>query len=297
MNESHRPKSATTRVTVARYAGTGGSTGRDTVIVEEPMEMRVGPVGASEDELVPLAVTMRTPGHDFELATGFVLTEGIVAGPADVRSVAYCGLPPEAQEYNIVTVRVAGPVDVARHRRNVYTTSSCGVCGKASIDAVEVACAHLPEGAPVSARLLAALPDVLRSQQAWFDDTGGVHAAGLFDLAGRMLVVREDVGRHNAVDKVVGWAARHQLVPLGDHLLAVSGRASFEIVQKAAVAGIPVVVAVSAPSSLAVGAADRLGVTLVGFARNGGFNVYAHPTRIVDGSDQSAAPGVTSPDS
>ncbi len=277
----HRPKGATQRAEVARVDGTEVRAGRDTLVVEEPMEIRVGGVGVPDEDLVALAVTMRTPGHDFELAAGFVVTEGIVASPDAIRGVAYCGLPPEEQEYNIVTVRVSGSVDVDRHRRNVYTTSSCGVCGKASIDAVVVACPHRPSATPVVASVIAALPAALRSRQKWFDDTGGLHAAGLFGLDGEPVVVREDVGRHNAVDKVVGWAVHQGRLPLSDHVLAVSGRASFEIVQKAAVAGVAIIVAVSAPSSLAVSAARELGVTLVGFARGETFNVYAHRERIV----------------
>ena len=262
------------------------------MVVEEPLEIRVGSVGTPEDELVALAVTMRTPGHDFELAAGFIVTEGIVADPADIRAVAYCGLPPEEQEYNVVTVRIAGVVDVDLHRRNVYTSSSCGVCGKGSIDAVEVAVAEQPRSEPFDVSLVGDLPARLRTEQLWFDETGGLHAAGLFDLDGNSVVVREDVGRHNAVDKVVGWCAQDGRLPLDHHVLVVSGRASFEIVQKAAVAGIATLVAVSAPSSLAVAAAQRFGMTLVGFARGDTFNVYAGPGRV---SDQ--APGVTTPDS
>ena len=276
---SHRPKSATQRVGVVRTADGMPTEGRDTVVVEEPMEIRVGPVGVSDDDLTALAVTMRTPGHDFELAIGFLVTEGI-ADAGEVRSVAYCGLPPAEQEYNIVTVRIAGVVDVEQHRRNVYTTSSCGICGKASIEAVEIACPHGPSAEPIPGAVVAAIPDTLRSRQRLFDDTGGLHAAGLFDAGGTPIVVREDVGRHNAVDKVVGWAAQQRRLPLSNIILGVSGRASFEIVQKAALAGLAIVVAVSAPSSLAVSAAEKLGVTLVAFARHGTFNVYSHGQRV-----------------
>ncbi len=279
MSSGHRPRQPTTRLRVVRVTGGTAEPGRDTVVVEEPMEIRVGALSAGDDDLVSLAVTMRTPGHDFELATGFVVTEGI-ADPEAVRAVAYCGLPPEQQEYNVVTVRLAGPVDVDRHRRNVFTSSSCGICGKSSIDAVEVVCHRLPVAGTVPSEMVAGLPDSLRERQVLFDATGGLHAAGLFDAAGTALVVREDVGRHNAVDKVVGWAAQRRLLPLDDRVLAVSGRLSFEIVQKAAVAGIGVVVAVSAPSSLAISAAERLGVTLVGFTRAGRFTVYTLPERV-----------------
>lgn len=292
MTARHRPPSATARVAVTRIDGANITQGRDEVIVEEPMEIRVGPAGAAEEALTALAVVMRTPGNDFELATGFAVTEGIVADPGAIRAVAYCGLPPEEQEYNVVTVRIDGDIDVERHRRTMYTTSSCGICGKASIDAVVVACRRPPTSAPVSAAVVDSLPAGLRSWQRLFAETGGLHAAGLFDLAGEALVVREDVGRHNAVDKVVGWAVRHGALPLSDHVLAVSGRASFEIVQKAAVAGLAIVVAVSAPSSLAVSAAERLGVTVVGFARDGRFTVYAGADRI-----SHVPPRVTFPDS
>lgn len=268
------------RVAVTRVDGGESRSGRDALVVEEPLEIRVGSVAATDDELVALAVTMRTPGNDFELASGFVLTEGIAADAAAIRSVAYCGLPPEEQEYNVVTVRLAGDVDLDRHRRNVFTTSSCGVCGKASIDSVEVVCRHRPVAGALDAGVVADLPERLRFRQRHFDETGGLHAAGLFTVDGEPRVVREDVGRHNAVDKVVGWAIAAGALPLDDTAMAVSGRASFEIVQKAAVAGIAVVVAVSAPSSLAVSAADRLGVTLVAFARDGRFTIYTCPDRI-----------------
>jgi FdhD protein len=259
---------------VRRRTAGGWESGRDEVVAEEPLEIRVGAVDAGDDDLVPLAVTMRTPGHDFELATGFVVSEGIAASPAQVRGVAYCAMPGERQEYNVVTVRLAAAPDLERHRRHVYTTSSCGVCGKASIDAVEVACPRRPVSAVPAADVVADLTDALAGRQRWFASTGGLHAAGLFDLAGSALVVREDVGRHNAVDKVIGWSAMAGALPADDRVLVVSGRAGFEIVQKAAVAGMATVVAVSAPSSLAVDAARRLGVTLVGFARTGRFTVY-----------------------
>lgn len=280
MTAPHRPRTSTERLAVRRVEDGDVRPGRDEVVVEEPMEIRAGPAGAPDEGLTALAVVMRTPGNDFELAAGFAVTEGIVAEPSDIRSVAYCGLPPEEQEYNVVTVRIAGEVDLDRHRRTMFTTSSCGVCGKASIDAVEVACPHLPAAAPVAASLIADLPARLRERQTLFEQTGGLHAAGLFTTTGRLRVVREDVGRHNAVDKVVGWAVQQGALPLDDHLLVVSGRASFEIIQKAAIAGIAIVVAVSAPSSLAVTAAERLGVTVVGFARRGRFNVYSRPDRI-----------------
>lgn len=280
MSVDHRPTRPFARQSVVKVADGEVSSAVDGVVVEEPMEIRVGTLGASEDDLVSLAVTMRTPGHDFELATGFVVSEGIAAQAADVRQVAYCGLPTEQQEYNIVTVRLDGDVDVARHRRNVFTTSSCGICGKASIDALEVACPVLPVAGVVAADVVSELPDGLRASQKVFDVTGGVHAAGLADQDGNILVVREDVGRHNAVDKLIGWAVQRSLLPLSNRILVVSGRSSFEIVQKAAVAGIAVVVAVSAPSSLAVRVAERFGMTLIGFTRDRRFNIYTGEHRI-----------------
>jgi FdhD protein len=249
----------------------------DSLAAEEPMEIRAGGPG---QEPVPVAVTMRTPGADFELAGGFLYTEGLIAGRHEVERIAYCELPPEEQEYNVVTVRVSRPFDVSSVSRNFWATASCGLCGKASLDHVEVRCDPLPTGPVVAASTIGGLPDALRNRQRIFERTGGLHATGLFGPDGRLVLVREDVGRHNAVDKIVGAALLADDLPLHDRILQVSGRLSFEIVQKAAVAGVPILCAVSAPSSLAVDAAERLGVTLVGFVRDGGFNVYAHPGRI-----------------
>jgi FdhD protein len=249
----------------------------DTVATEEPMEIRVGGPG---QEAKAVAVTMRTPGGDYELAAGFLFTEGLIA-PGEVRRVAYCDdLGDDEQRYNIVTITLERPFDHERLHRNFYATSSCGICGKAALEDVEVRCAPVAEGTEVAVNVLVGLPDALRAKQRVFDRTGGLHAAGLFTPAGELITLREDVGRHNAVDKVIGEQLLAGNVPLADHVLQVSGRASFEIVQKAAVAGIPVVSAVSAPSSLAVDAADRFGMTLVGFVREGRCNVYSHPERV-----------------
>jgi FdhD protein len=250
----------------------------DVLATEEPMEIRAaGP----EQELQPVAVTMRTPGGDFELAVGFLFTEGLI-GPGDVQRVAYCdNLPGEDQRYNVVSVRLQRPFDVERVRRNFYATSSCGICGKAALDDVEVLCGRVSAGPDVSADVVVSLPDLLRAEQRVFDRTGGLHAAGLFSSEGMLLSIREDVGRHNAVDKVVGEQLLAGNLPLADSILQVSGRLSFEIVQKAAVAGIPVVAAVSAPTSLAVEAGERFGMTIVGFVRDGGLNVYTGAERIV----------------
>lgn len=255
----------------------------DDVATEEPMEIRVSGPG---QEPVPVAVTMRTPGGDFELAAGFLYTEGLIAGRDDLRTVSYCeDLPADEQHYNVVTVNLQRTFDAETVRRNFFANSSCGVCGKATLDDVEVHCEPLGASLVVEADVLVALPPALREAQRVFDRTGGLHAAGLFAPDGTLLSVREDVGRHNAVDKVVGEAVLAGRLPLADRILQVSGRLSFEIVQKAARAGIPIVAAVGAPSSLAVEAAERLGMTLAGFVREGRFNLYAHPERVVPRAD------------
>jgi FdhD protein len=249
----------------------------DTLAGEEPMEIRAHGPG---QEPLRVAVTMRTPGGDFELAVGFLFTEGLI-GPADVRRVAYCeDVDTEDQRYNVITVELERDLDESLLHRNFYATSSCGVCGKAALEDIEVRCAAIPMGFHVPAATVVSLPDALRSSQRVFDRTGGLHAAGLFTADGDVVTVREDVGRHNAVDKVVGEQLLAGNLPLSERVLQVSGRASFEIVQKAAVAGIPVVSAVSAPSSLAVEAGERLGVTVVGFVRDGGCNVYTLAERV-----------------
>ena len=249
----------------------------DTLAAEEPLEIRVQGPG---QEQRPVAVTMRTPGGDFELAVGFLFTEGLIV-PSDVARVAYCdNLPGEDQQYNVVSITLRRSFDHDLLRRNFYATSSCGVCGKAALDDIEVRCAPVAEGTRVSTETLLGLPAALRQAQKVFDRTGGLHAAGLFQPDGKLVSVREDVGRHNAVDKVIGEHVLAGKVPLADHVLQVSGRLSFEIVQKAAVAGIPIVSAVSAPSSLAVEAGERFGMTLVGFVRDDRLNVYTHPERV-----------------
>jgi FdhD protein len=270
-------------VTTARVLSirqTGRVERADQLAGEEPMEIRAGGPG---QEPAGVVVTMRTPGNDFELAAGFLFTEGLIASRQDIASIAYCELPAEEQNYNVVTVRLADRFDAESVRRNFYATSSCGVCGKASLDQVRVQCATLPAGPVVPSSTIASLPGALRAAQRVFERTGGLHAAGLFDRVGGVHAVREDIGRHNAVDKLVGWALLQGMVPLAESVLMVSGRVGFEIVQKAAVAGIPFVCAVSAPSSLAVEAAEELGMTVVGFVRDEGFNVYSHPERVQAG--------------
>ena len=245
----------------------------ETLVVEEPLEIRVNGT--------PLTVTMRTPGSDIELAQGFLLTEGIVARRDDIVSVRYC----RAQHsYNVldVTLRPDVPAPDVDPTRNFYTTSSCGVCGKASLDAVRLISKHCPGDDPstVTAQTLSALPRKLREQQKVFAATGGLHGAALFSTDGCTLAVREDIGRHNAVDKVVGWALEKQRIPLSGTVLLVSGRASFELTQKAVMAGIPLLAAVSAPSSLAVDLAGQSGLTLVAFLRGESMNIYSRPDRV-----------------
>lgn len=254
----------------------------DTVAAEEPLEIRVGTVGRRH---APLAVTMRTPGDDLDLAVGFLFTEGIIRRPDDVRSAQLCaGGGSEANTYNVVDVALSPdvPPPATDPSRNFYTTSSCGVCGKASVDAVRTQSMFKVEDDPVRvpAAVLAGLPETLRRAQRTFETTGGLHAAGLFSADGELIVVREDVGRHNAVDKVVGWALRQGLLPLTGRVLLVSGRSSFELTQKATMAGIPMLAAVSAPSSLAVDLATEAGLTIVGFLRGRTMNVYTAPDRV-----------------
>jgi FdhD protein len=253
----------------------------DTLVAEEPLEIRVGPAGGPRP---PLAVTMRTPGEDLDLAIGFLLTEGVIGTAGDVVTAQLCAGAEQPNTYNVVDVVLAPdlPPPATDPSRNFYTTSSCGVCGKASIDAVRTRSRFPVAGDPVrvAARTLARLPDRLRDAQRVFARTGGLHAAGLFTAAGELVAVREDVGRHNAVDKVIGWAVRQDRLPLRGQVLLVSGRASFELAQKAWMAGIPVLAAVSAPSTLAVSLAEEAGMTLVGFLRSATMNVYAGAERV-----------------
>jgi FdhD protein len=254
------PPYSTASVSVLRLPQ--GAEERDRVAVEEPLELRI--------EGRPVAVTMRTPGHDEELALGFCLSEGLTPVAARV---------PDDLAANVIEVEAPGS-DPARAQRSFYTTSSCGVCGKGALEAVAVEAPRVDSRLRVSAALVSQLPDRLRAAQATFEATGGLHATGLFDDDGRLLCLREDVGRHNAFDKAVGWAFRERRLPLADCLACLSGRLSFELVQKAAVAGIPILVAVGAPSSLAVELAADRGLTLCGFVRDGRVNVYTEPWRI-----------------
>jgi FdhD protein len=236
---------------------------RDDVAVEEPLEIRVGGV--------PVAVTMRTPGHDDELAVGFLRSEGVAAVSAQ---------PPVDLAANTVEVEIEGELDLGTLQRHFYTSSSCGICGKGALEAVAVEAPRVESPARIASSVVAGLPERLRAAQPAFAATGGLHATGLFRTDGTLLVVREDVGRHNAMDKVIGRAFLDGLLPLAGHVLCVSGRLSFELVQKAAVAGCPVLVAVGAPSTLAVELALDRGITLCGFVRGGRVNVYSEAWRV-----------------
>ncbi|MET7393169.1 formate dehydrogenase accessory sulfurtransferase FdhD [Dactylosporangium sp. NPDC005572] len=270
--------------------------GPDSLAAEEPLEIRVGPAGGVRP---PLAVTMRTPGDDLDLAIGFLVTEGVIRDAEDVRTAQLCAGDQEPNTYNVVDVALSPgvPAPVTDPSRNFYTTSSCGVCGKASIDAVRTRSRFDVAADPVTVApaVFASLPDALRRRQRAFATTGGLHAAGLFTAGGELVCLREDVGRHNAVDKVVGWAARQGRLPLAGHVLMVSGRASFELCQKAWMAGIPVLAAVSAPSTLAVDLAEEAGMTLVGFLRGPSFNAYAGAQRVAGAVPVEAAPTAALP--
>ncbi len=244
------------------YTRVSHDRGEDEVAIEEPLEIRV--------DGEPLAITMRTPGHDDELALGFLYTEGLIDGPRPAGLTA---------DLAANTIDVSGPLRRDPSRRRFYTTSSCGVCGKGALEEVAVDSAPLPPGPRIPRARIAGLP--ARLEQPGFERTGGLHATGLFDPEGQLLLSREDVGRHNAMDKVVGRALLDGIVPLGQRLLCVSGRLSFELVQKAAVAGAPILVGVGAPSSLAVALAGDRGMTLCGFARETTVNVYTHPQRVL----------------
>jgi FdhD protein len=270
----------TVRRPVVKLSPNGQRRRLDALAAEEPLEIRI--------DGKALAVTMRTPGHDVELAHGFLLTEGVIGDKEDIYTARYCDSVDDSgrNTYNVLDLALAHgvpPPDIGVER-NFYTTSSCGVCGKAALDAVRLKTRYSPAADPVriSPAVLTALPDALREAQRVFESTGGLHAAGLFQADGTVLVVREDVGRHNAVDKVMGWALLEGRVPLTGTVLLVSGRASFELVQKATMAGAPVLAAVSAPSSLAVELADDSGMTLVGFLRGDEMNVYTGIERLVE---------------
>lgn len=270
-----------TPVQVLRVEKNSQVTRRDYVATEEPLEIRL--IAGKQKQT--LAVTMRTPGHDFELAAGFLLSEGVIEKPDEISKITYCVDKDVAveQQYNIVNVnlRQSNLPELATLERHFYTTSSCGVCGKATLESLEHRnLQRLESDIQISSELLYQLPEKLRKSQGLFELTGGLHAAALFDISGNMLALREDVGRHNAMDKLLGWALLENRLPLAECIVLVSGRASFELVQKALVAGIPIFCSVSAPSSLAVDVAKRFNMTLIGFLRNERFNVYAGKARV-----------------
>lgn len=275
-DETPPTRHVTTRQIVA-VRGASLEVRDDRVVGEGPLEIRAAGPG---QEPVAVAVTMRTPGHEAELAVGFLRTEGLIDGPEVVGTRT--GDPGVLnQPDDTIVVRLSRPFDASLvAERHFVATASCGICGKASIDEVAVRCAPLPDGPIVARSIIVALPDLLRAAQRAFDETGGLHATALFTPAGELIAIREDVGRHNALDKLIGSQLLAGALPLHDRILMVSGRVSFEIVQKAVVAGVPIICAVSAPSDLAVETAERLGVTLVGFLRGDGFNVYSHDRRI-----------------
>lgn len=257
----------------------------DLLAVEEPMEIRLGFGPADLREQKSVSVTMRTPGNDFELALGFLFTEGIIQNPQDIYKIHYCTeLNTKENLENIVRVELKPEleIDLSNLQRNFYTTSSCGVCGKESIEAIKTNCPvqHLDVSVHINPQTITQLPDKLRAQQSVFEHTGGIHACALFDTNGNLLLLREDVGRHNALDKLIGAALNLPAIQPNKTVLLLSGRASFELLQKAAMAGIPIVCAVGAPSSLAVQTAQSFNITLVGFLRNQRFNIYSTPERI-----------------
>jgi FdhD protein len=285
------PHRNTVRVAVDKVQDGKSHPAQDVLAAEEPLEIRLVFDSSGKRVEQSVSITMRTPGDDFELAAGFLFTEGIVRSAGDIHQIQYCvGSTKEAQNYNVLSVQLnpSCRFDATRLVRNFYTTSSCGVCGKASIEALKV------QGvAPISDRNFTVTPELvrtfsgkLRERQRVFEKTGGLHAAGLFDATGNLISLREDVGRHNAVDKLIGEQFLAKTVPLSAHLLLVSGRASFELVQKALVAGIPMLIAVGAPSSLAVELAKEYGMTLLGFLRDDRFNIYSGAERVAVGGAQ-----------
>ena len=271
---------STFSTTIIRVSAGSSAANDDILAVEEPLEIRLSYMVEGKKSVQNISVTMRTPGNDAELAAGFLFTEGIIAAQGQIASVV-------ATKDNIVTVALREDIVPALNKldRNFYTTSSCGVCGKASIDAVKTYC-NAPGDYPYDSLqcapdLIISLPDILRNKQAVFEQTGGLHACAIFSVTGELLLLREDVGRHNALDKLIGTAFNEARLPLSEHLLLLSGRASFELVQKAAMAGIKVIAAVGAPSSLAVQMAEEWNITLIGFLRGDRFNIYSGAQRVV----------------
>ncbi len=276
------PKTAAAPLTIIKIDNDSITKTEDFLAVEEPLEIRLGYGSARQRQQKSISVTMRTPGHDFELAIGFLFTEGIIENAAQIASIKHCN----GLHENVVRVELMDglELDMGKLERNFYTTSSCGVCGKSSIDAVKTVC-RLPEAAEerlqFSAETIYTLPALLRQNQSVFNHTGGLHGCALFDSNGNLLLAREDVGRHNALDKLIGAALQQGLFPLNKYLLLLSGRASFELIQKAYMSGIKAVAAVGAPSSLAVQMAADANITLIGFLRGRKFNTYSGSQRLV----------------
>jgi FdhD protein len=278
---------ASQRVSITRITADEHLETTDALAIEEPLEIRLEYGPADARKIQNVSVTMRTPGNDAELALGFLFTEGIIKQQSDTATIEHCFIACAENKENVIQVSLGKGVIPNLHNteRNFYTTSSCGVCGKASISAIRTVSSFSSEQSPIenqiSAELLHQLPAILQNHQEVFADTGGLHASALFNSSGELLLVREDVGRHNALDKLIGAALQQYLLPLDQHILLLSGRASFELVQKAAMAGINIIAAVGAPSSLAVQLAEEFNITLVGFLRNQRFNIYTQPQRIL----------------
>lgn len=277
--------SSSTRLPVIKIADNEDFSTNDVLAIEEPLEIRLEHGKAGQRQIQNVSVTMRTPGNDAELAVGFIFTEGIIKEREDVNSVEHRFIACTENKENIVQVNLKENIAPQLHNaeRNFYTTSSCGVCGKASIDSIKTVSIYNNSTTEnhVNADLLYKLPTILQKHQKVFADTGGLHASALFSAEGALLLIREDVGRHNALDKLIGAALNKNLLPLGHHILLLSGRISFELVQKAAMAGISIIAAVGAPSSLAVQLAEEFNITLVGFLRDQRFNIYTQPKRIL----------------
>jgi FdhD protein len=275
------PKPSVTQLAIRKVKAGAVDEADDMLAVEEPLEIRMAYGPADARQLKSISVTMRTPGNDFELASGFLYTEGIIHHQDEIMEVAYT----YPMDSNIVSVKLVPSVqpDISKLERNFYTTSSCGVCGKSSIEAVRTSC-NIPrteDSLVISPTAIYRLPDILREHQDVFERTGGLHASALFDMQGKLLLTREDVGRHNALDKLIGAALEADMLPLDNHILLLSGRASFELIQKAIMAGIRIVAAVGAPSSLAAQMAEENGMTLIGFLRGERFNIYSGAQRVV----------------
>lgn len=270
-------------VEITKITPRGNKVTPDLMAVEEPLEIRIGFGSEGDRQQRSLSVTMRTPGHDFELATGFLFTEGIIESFDQIESIKYCeDIGKQEEKENVVRVelKTSISIDFEKLQRNFYTSSSCGVCGKSSIESVQVSCQTMNDNLKLDKNIIHTLSDQLRDAQQIFEHTGGLHAVGLFDLNGKLLLTREDVGRHNAMDKIAGACLFKKEIPLSDKIIMVSGRASFELVQKAGRAGCPIMAAVGAPSSLAVTLAENLGMTLIGFVRDQSFNLYCGKQRI-----------------